>query len=298
MTTTNSYQVIDDPKYGYARVDPIPTDEEVERYYQEEFYATTYQAFNDSAQVVQDEQRDFNRMRYHDVLDIASSILGGMTGRSVFDIGCGFGEFLKFASEQGLHCAGMEVSTEAVDHVKGLGFDVFLSEIQTDFSMVGDTRFNLVTLFNVLEHVREPVKVLTDIRTHLIDPKGVLAVDVPNEFNLFQTVANDEYDLEQWWVAPPAHINYFSPTSLKRTLEHSGYEVVDTVASFPLELFLLMGDVYVHDQEKGRACHDRRVQFEHTLRKHGKTAELVEFYRLLARANLGRQVTCYARPRA
>jgi len=41
--------VITDPKFGYKRIDPIPSVEEVEKYYKEDFYSEINPEFNDSS---------------------------------------------------------------------------------------------------------------------------------------------------------------------------------------------------------------------------------------------------------
>lgn len=53
------YKVINDPIYGYLRVDPVPSQEEVEQYYKEEFYSSTYKSFNDSSLEIQKDEQDF-----------------------------------------------------------------------------------------------------------------------------------------------------------------------------------------------------------------------------------------------
>jgi hypothetical protein len=78
------------------------------------------------------------------------------------------------------------------------------------------------------------------IREMLLASGGLLVLDVANEFNDFQTVADAEYGLNRWWVCPPNHINYFSADSLSRLLETCGYRVIRREASFPMEMFLLM----------------------------------------------------------
>jgi hypothetical protein len=59
MSLENKYKIVTDPKYGYLRVDPIPTPEEVERFYLEEFYSSDYKQFNDSSLEVQKEEQNF-----------------------------------------------------------------------------------------------------------------------------------------------------------------------------------------------------------------------------------------------
>jgi len=120
---------------------------------------------------------------------------------------------------------------------------------------------------------------------------------VPNDYNDFQLAGNEEHKLGHWWVCPPKHLNYFSATSLRSLLERCGYTVRKCVASFPLEMFLLFGDVYVGDQELGKKCHLARVRFETALRKCGKIDKLRRFYEALASLDIGRQVVAFAVPR-
>ena len=195
--------------------------------------------------------------------------------------------------EKGMRVSGLEPSAEGVQYARARGLEVFQAGIE-DLSCVGDKRYKVVTMLNVLEHLRHPAQILRQIKTRLLKPRGLLVIDVPNEFNDFQVVANKEYKLKEWWICPPNHINYFSASSLRKLLTACGYQIIHSEASFPLELFLLMGDVYVGNNKLGKACHQKRVAFENLMKKHGKEKKLSALYRALAQLDLGRQVTMYA----
>ncbi|MHB8840893.1 MAG: class I SAM-dependent methyltransferase, partial [Candidatus Aquicultor sp.] len=205
----HQYKVIADPVYGYLRVDPVPAQEEVERYYQEDFYSSEYKQFNDSTIEVQTEEKDFFDSRWVSLYSISTELLGGLSGRSLFDIGFGFAQALLYFRDKGLDVSGLEPSPEGVEYAKQQGLEVFQAGIE-DFSCVGSRRFDIVTLLNVLEHLRQPAETLTNIKKKLLKPGGLLIIDVPNEFNDFQVVADTEFNLNEWWVCPPNHINYFS----------------------------------------------------------------------------------------
>ena len=296
MSVNNKYKIITDPLYGYLRVDPIPTQDEVEKYYLEEFYSSRYEQFNDSSLQIQKEEQDFFDSRWQSICDHFMDYFGKIEGLSIFDIGFGFGQALLYFHKKGMVVGGLEPSPEGVEHVKSHGLDVFQAGIE-DFSCVGSKRFDAVTLLNVLEHLRNPAETLINIRDNLLNPNGLLVIDVPNEFNIFQTTANAEFDLNEWWVCPPNHINYFSASSLKHLLDRCGYSIKYCESSFPLEIFMLMGDVYVGNDEIGRECHQRRVKFEYLMRKHGKSEFLSKLYQLLADIDIGRQVVVYATPK-
>ena len=288
-----TYRVVPHEKYGYLRVQPTPSAEEIERFYAQEFYSGDYRRFNDSSLEAQTEDRAWLDARRADVVADIEHLLGRKASEvSLLDVGCGWGQALLFFREQGLRCSGFDPVPEAVAYAVKRGLDVRNAGFQT-LDVFGRS-FDAITLFNVLEHLASPDEVLARLRELLV-PGGLLFVDVPNEYNAFQTAGRELHGLPEWWVCPPGHLNYFSSESLARLLAGVGFEVVAAEASFPLEMFLLFGDDYTSDPALGKACHEKRVAFELNLRRLGKTEVLRGFYRALAALNLGRQVTITAR---
>ncbi len=293
MNKKNEYRVIEDPQYGYLRVDPIPSKKDVDEFYLQEFYSSHNTKFNDSSLEVQREEKEFFNTRWESILYRCKEYFGNVEGLSMFDIGAGYCQALLYFREKDINVCGLEPSQEGADYARKQGIEIFQNGIE-DFDCVGSKRFDIVTLLNVLEHLRHPYDILVDIKRKLLKPGGLLIIDVPNDFNDFQVAANAEYNLKEWWVCPPKHINYFSVSSLTNLLERAGYIVHYKESSFPLEMFLLMGDVYVGASELGKECHRKRVHFENVLRKQGKGERLEMFYQSLADLNLGRQVVVYA----
>jgi 2-polyprenyl-3-methyl-5-hydroxy-6-metoxy-1,4-benzoquinol methylase len=288
-----SHQLRSHPVYGFRQVVPTPSAQEIARYYAQEFYASAYPGVNDSSLQAIDRDRAFYVGHYQDLLDTMLELLGQpATGVDLLDIGCGWSQALQHWQQQGVRGHGFDPAPEAIEHGKRLGLDVRQAGMER-MDVFGRT-FDAVTLLNVLEHLADPEAVVREIRERVVRPGGVLVVDVPNEFNAFQQAGRAVHDLPEWWVAPPAHLNYFSGTSLTALLEGNGFQVRVLEASFPLEMFLLMGDKYVGDAALGRACHLKRVAFEANLRAQGRTRDMRAFYRALAAQNLGRQVVAFA----
>ena len=290
------YKIISDPKHHYLRVDPRPSIEEVEKYYQEDFYSEANPSFNDSSLEVQQKDKNFFNSRWERIYQICKEHFGNMSSKSVYDIGFGYAQTLLYFKQKGLVCSGIEPSQEGVDYAQNQGINGKNGGIEDEQSYITDKKQDIVLLINVLEHLRTPYETLVNIKKHLIANNGILIIDVPNEYNAFQVTANKEYDLKEWWLAPPKHINYFTPSSLKQLLQEAGFEIIKQEASFPIEMFLLFGDVYIGDNELGSACHKKRVHFEHLMRKHGHENKLNLFYEALASLELGRQIVMYAKP--
>ena len=287
--------IIKDSKFGFKRVEPIPTQEEVEKFYAQEFYDANAQYFNNSALLLQQEQSDFFNSRWKAIYEEMESFFSGeILDKSVFDIGFGFAQALKYMQKKGLKVAGLEPSKEGVEYAKENGIEAIHCGIER-LDLVKD-KSEVVLLLNVLEHLRKPEQTLLNIKEKVLTSNGMLVIEVPNDFNDFQIVADAEYDLDEWWVYPPNHINYFSHDSLKDLLKGCGYKIVNCTSSFPLDIFLLFGDQYIGNPKLGRECHNKRVKFEQLMEKHGKAEKLKKFYNALSELNLGRSISVYATP--
>jgi SAM-dependent methyltransferase len=189
---------------------------------------------------------------------------------------------------------GLEPSTQAAAHSRSLGLDVAQAFLTRETaSALG--RFDVVHLSEVLEHVPDPLDVVT-IAHGLLDPGGLLAVMVPNDYSPIQSALRDACGFAPWWVAPPHHVNYFDVASLQRLLTPR-FEIVSVDTSFPIDLFLLMGDNYVGNDALGRACHAKRKTMELNLARAGKSGLKQAMYRSLAQLGLGRDVFVIARRR-
>jgi SAM-dependent methyltransferase len=288
-------KTITDKSYGYKRLDPIPSQNEVEKFYATEFYESNNKYFNNSSLLVQEEQSDFFNMRWEKIKENIVNFYSLPESKKIFDIGFGFAQALRYFDKLGFEVSGIEPSTEGYEYAKSKGLEVYHSGIE-DFDCIRGKHFDIVLLLNVLEHLREPEVILKNIKDQVLNPDGLLVIDVPNDFNIFQEIANKEYGLNEWWVVAPNHINYFSHESLSRLLEGCGYKIVNCTSTFPIDLFLLFGDNYIGDLQKGKTCHNKRVNFEKLMVKYGKQNELEELYKSFARMNIGRGISIYATP--
>lgn len=165
-----------------------------------------------------------------------------------------------------------------------------LEEFVASFLQLGASPFDAVTLLNVLEHVPDPVRVVQEARA-LLRPGGIICIRVPNDFTELQEAAQRQLGCPPWWIASPDHINYFDVRLLEALLNHSGFEVFYTQTDFPMEMFLLMGDMYVGNPELGNKCHQKRVQFDLSLPEDLRR----RIYHAFAEVGIGRDTLTFAR---
>jgi SAM-dependent methyltransferase len=290
VTRAKGYDVIACAVCGFRHVVPLPEPEELERPYRETYYTEEKPTFLAHA----GEDQEWAELAQKDRLDQFERLLPSGR-RRLLDIGCGPGFFLKTAKARGWQVLGIEPSRQAAAHARSLGVDVIEGFFNDDtVEQIG--RFDAVHLNNVLEHVPDPVDMVTRARERL-SPGGLLCLNVPNDFTPFQESARDSLSLSEWWVAPPHHLNYFDFESLIRLVTQTGFEVREKTTSFPMEAFLLMGLDYTKDPALGRACHNQRKRFDLGLEKAGYRDARRAFYRALAEAGLGREAVVIAAKR-
>jgi SAM-dependent methyltransferase len=187
---------------------------------------------------------------------------------------------------------GIEPSRQAAAHARGLGASVTEGFFNTD-SATTLGRFDAVHLNNVLEHIPDPAH-LIQLAHGLLEPGGLICINVPNDFSPMQIAAMGAAGTKDWWVAPPHHLNYFDFESLTALLARLGFEPKARTTSFPMEAFLMMGENYVGDPALGRACHNRRKKFDLAFETAGLKESRRAFYRALAEAGLGREAVVIA----
>jgi 2-polyprenyl-3-methyl-5-hydroxy-6-metoxy-1,4-benzoquinol methylase len=152
------------------------------------------------------------------------------TGR-LLDVGCGTGLFLAVARRRGWSVLGLDESEEATRHARS-EFDLDVREGDfTELHRAGD-RFDVVTGWDIIEHTREPIKVLEEIRACLA-PGGIVALSTPNQRSMLDLIAGAIYRLSRGRIVAPLekfyieqHFLYFTPSTLTAAVEAAGLEVV------------------------------------------------------------------------
>lgn len=132
-------------------------------------------------------------------------------GASVLDAGCGAGDFLELAHEH-YDASGMDVSALAVEQARAR-IPRIASQIgvfNLDRQDAPQARYDAVCLWDVIEHVRNPVKVLEALLRSL-KPGGRLFLSTPDAGSLSARVMGSNWH----FMIPPLHLGYFTRRSLE-----------------------------------------------------------------------------------
>jgi SAM-dependent methyltransferase len=190
--------------------------------------------------------------------------------------------------ERGWDTFGIEPSAQAAAHSRELGLNIvedFLSA--KNAKSLG--KFDIVHMSNVLEHVPNPKEMLL-LAHSLLEDSGLICVTVPNDYNPLQSVLVSTCNYEPWWVSPPHHINYFNYDSLSDLFNKCGFDIVNCEATFPIDMFLLMGVNYIGNDEQGRKCHEMRKKFEINIYNSTNRYLIKDLYKSFAGLKIGREV--------
>jgi SAM-dependent methyltransferase len=138
----------------------------------------------------------------------------------VLDVGTDRGWFLKHFQNNGAEVFGTQMSAPAARAVGGyIGRDIFLGEL-TDAHFADET-MDLVCMYNVIEHVREPRAYLREIH-RILKLGGILVLEVPNARCLTARVFGMNW--LGWDI--PNHIHHFDPPGLRAFAEAHRFSVL------------------------------------------------------------------------
>jgi SAM-dependent methyltransferase len=133
------------------------------------------------------------------------------TQPTLLDVGAATGFFLNLAREVGFQVSGVELSEYAAELARQKGLDVRSGCLEDQSFEPG--AFDVVTLLDVLEHVRDPRMLLAEVH-RILAPGGIVVVNTPNADSLAARI------LGQYWhlIKPPEHLHYFNRYNLQKLM--------------------------------------------------------------------------------
>ena len=145
---------------------------------------------------------------------------------NVVDVGCGNGGFLSKCIGHAKSIKGIELENRVINYWKDQ------IQIEKSFSN-NDNNFDLFTAFHLLEHIKDPISFLSNIRKKMSD-NSILVIEVPNyDDALIKTYKLKSFKKFTFWSQ---HVYYYSPTTLKNILRTSGFKVkkINQIQRYPL----------------------------------------------------------------
>lgn len=202
-----------------AYIGKPPTEEELQKLYS---FESGYQ--NDSADANSDETKFHTK-----VARICYNVLNRHKRHGkLLDVGCSAGFFLKEAHANGWDSHGIEYSADTAKLAAKIpGLKIKSGRLED--AKYEANSFDVVTLWDVIEHVPDPLHTMQSVRQVLRDD-GLVAISTPNIDGLFPQLSYRVAKQLDYWPhpEPPHHLSQFSGQTLGLLLARAGFEIVST----------------------------------------------------------------------
>ena len=228
---------------------PCPTEEEISRFYaSEEYYAQTGDdpAGDPGNYTNYDEQ-----IRY--TLDFFRNWLKSLAPQeksAMLDVGCALGRFMELARKEfGLDCSGVELSDYARNYVTEYYNGSFPVWKTVDEIPIPEKPFDLILLFDVIEHVNDPWTLLLGLfRRGCVGENTRVLITTPN------CTYKKALDHPETWVYryPPAHLSFCSPETLHKIMGTLLFRNIDISGHTPS----MEGTSFKESLKETYSCYD------------------------------------------
>lgn len=131
----------------------------------------------------------------------------------MLDIGSGLGYFRAAAHDRGFQQFGIDLSEDIIRHCKEtFGFETWHGRVEDLTKYAPDQKFQIITMFDVIEHLEKPRAVVTMLKEFL-DRDGILVIRTPNLAAQEAEILGDYY-----YSFKLDHVRYFSANSLSEMM--------------------------------------------------------------------------------
>lgn len=142
-------------------------------------------------------------------------------GSAMLEVGAGAGDFLAAAVKSGWDVKAVEYNAEMCAAINGeFGVDIRQGQLTPD--MWPRESFDLVAMWNVIEHLQHPLEDLR-IAADYLRPSGRLLLNIPTD----QVAHHGKWFGHHWaLLLPPEHINFFGGETLAGVAEKAGLRLI------------------------------------------------------------------------
>jgi len=194
-----TYEVMFNSSYDMLVTSPVPVN--LEEYYKSEDYISHTDSKKSILDKIYQTVKNYTLKRK---LSLINSFKNQT--KNILDVGAGTGDFLNVCKNNGWNTIGVEPNINAINIAAAKG--VFLEE---NLDKIQDKKFDIITLWHVLEHVEMLSDYISKLK-ELLSDNGRLIVAVPNHKSY------DALHYKEFWAAfdVPRHLWHFSQTSIHK----------------------------------------------------------------------------------
>lgn len=229
--TLQEFEVLKCKDCSLTFLSHIPGEDELKNFYSSDYYLKREEYyFNNIVASPEQGKRDENIETFSRGLKKLNSFKPEK-GR-ILDVGCGPGIFLHMARTDGWDVSGIDISPYAINYAREkFGLDVH-NDGQLRRVNFSPGSFEVITLWDSLEHLSDPLDQLKEAH-RLLKDGGLIMLDLPNESSLLRVMAQLLYFITRGKFTYPVrklyhryHLYYFSLHAVQILLEMGGFEIL------------------------------------------------------------------------
>jgi len=228
-----TFSILKDEKAELLITSPRPEDDELNKYYESEDYISHTDSKKSIIDKVYQRAKNYAIKKKVKLINKISNNIQ-LRSLSILDVGCGTGDFLVACKNKKWSVVGIEPNKNArvlaksklgVLNSNSLNYNDKRPKIYNEIKNIEiDQKFNVITLWHVLEHVPNLNEYISLLKEQL-KPNGTLIIAVPN----FKSYDAKYYG--KFWAAydVPRHLWHFSKKSIKLLFKNKQLKVVKTI---------------------------------------------------------------------
>jgi len=212
------FRVVQCRNCGLIYINPRPSKDEIANFYPDTYsWKETLTAESKITKIIRRLEKIY---RYHLLSYETSKIVrvaSRQTGK-LLDVGCGAGDRLDIFRRLGFDTYGIEPSSSAEYARRHLGLNVKQGDLfEANYP---DSFFDIITLYNVLEHTHNPQKIIEELH-RILKEDGIVAIQVPNTDSIQSKL------FKKRWAAVdvPRDLYYFNIRLLEKILAKENFEI-------------------------------------------------------------------------
>ena len=211
------FHIVECKSCKFKFTNPRPKEETIGKYYQSKDYISHTSSkkgvFNRVYQGVR-------KYQFHKKLSIINDLIK-KDAKSLLDVGCGTGEFVSFCNKKNWISKGVETDKKARNFaIKNNGCNV---DDSLSTAIMNNERFDVITLWHVLEHVYDLDGYLRKLKS-LLKEGGYLILGLPNHRSY-----DAKYFGQSWFAYDlPIHVSHFSKSDIETIVKKYNFTSLKT----------------------------------------------------------------------
>lgn len=141
----------------------------------------------------------------------------------LLDVGCSSGALLRVARDMGFEVQGVEPAEAPAKTAKSAGFSVYIGKLEE--AGFPSEQVDIVTLLEVIEHIKEPIPLFLEIQ-RILRPGGLCLIGTGNTDSWTAKILKERWEYFDMRMHG-GHICFYNPKSIRRLASITGFDVTE-----------------------------------------------------------------------